>query len=77
MKHILKNDERYNMLLKIPSKVLLFVSKNSNGTYTFVHFLDNGFSLSMTEYPDVLRYVFYKNGVPLKETRYINKGYTP
>ena len=60
---ISKTDERYEMLKCIPNKDLLFVRNQSNTTHTYV-FLDNGpFSLSMTEYPEALIYILYKNGL--------------
>lgn len=71
MPKISKTDERYEMLKHIPKKDLLFVRNQSNTTHTYV-FLDNGpFSLSMTEYPEALIYILYKNGLDVSETRHI------
>jgi hypothetical protein len=71
MPKISKTDERYEMLKNIPKKDLLFVRNQSNTTHTYV-FLDNGpFSLSMTEYPEALIYLLYKNGLDVGETRHI------
>jgi len=71
MPKISKTDERYEMLKNIPKKDLLFVRNQSNTTHTYV-FLDNGpFSLSMTEYPEALIYLLYKNGLDVSETRHI------
>lgn len=79
MPKISKTDERYEMLKNIPKKDLLFVRNQSNTTHTYVLnatytyvFLDNGpFSLSMTEYPEALIYLLYKNGLDVSETRHI------
>ena len=71
MPKISKTDERYEMLKHIPKKDLLFVRNQSNATHTYV-LLDNGpFSLSMTEYPEALIYILYKNGLHVSETRHI------
>ena len=71
MPKISKTDERYEMLKHIPKKDLLFVRNQSNATHTYV-LLDNGpFSLSMTEYPEALIYILYKNGLHMSETRHI------
>ena len=71
MTKISKTDERYEMLKRIPKKDLLFVRNQSNATHTYVLFADGPFSLSMTEYPDALRYILFKNGLDMSETRYI------
>jgi hypothetical protein len=71
MKQISKRDIRYKMLLKVPKKDIFFVSERYGASYVFVLFSNSVFSLTMTEYYDVLRFIMNKDGSPLCETRYI------
>ena len=74
MNQIKKTDERYEKLLKIPLKKNL-----SRSPHVEVYFLryaqENNkkylFSIAMTEFYDCIRYVFYKHGGPVDETRFI------
>jgi hypothetical protein len=68
---ILRTDDRIQMLSSIPVKHLWFVGKNSMGSYTSVHFTNNLFSMSITEYYDAVRYIMTKHGRHLDETRYL------
>jgi hypothetical protein len=76
MKQIEKNDERYEKLLKIPLKEFF-----RSGPHVEVYFLRIAqeknqkfmFSMTVTEFYDCVRYVFYKNGGPIDETRFIIK----
>jgi hypothetical protein len=74
MKQISKNDDRYEKLLKIPVKEIFH-----SGPHVEVYFLrfaqENNkkfmFSLAMTDFYDCNRFVMYKNGGPIDETRFI------
>lgn len=71
MKQIPKTDKRYAMLLEIPEKHLLFNCERASATYTYVRFTNGLFSFSMTEYYNVNRYIMYKNGSQMDETRFL------
>ena len=76
MKQIAKTDDRYEKLLRIPVKEIF-----CSGPHVEVYFLrfaqENNkkymFSMSVTEFHDCVRYVFYKNGGPIDETRFIQR----
>jgi hypothetical protein len=70
MNRIPKTDNRYAVLLEIPEKHLLFNCERASA-YTYVHFTKGHFALSITEYYNVIRYIMYKNGSPMDETRYL------
>ena len=71
MKQIPKTDKRYAMLWEIPENHLLFNCERANSTYTYVRFTNGLFAFTMTEYYNVNRYIIYKNGYPIDETRYL------
>jgi hypothetical protein len=71
MKQIPKTDKRYAMLLEIPEKHLLFNCERASATHTYIRFTKGHFGFSMTEYYNVIRYIMYKNGSPMDETRYL------
>jgi hypothetical protein len=71
MNRIPKTDNRYSVLLEIPEKHLLFNCERASATYTYVHFTKGHFAISKTEYYNVIRYIMYKNGTPMDETRYL------
>lgn len=71
MNRIAKIDNRYTILLEIPEKHLLFNCERASATYTYVHFTKGNFALTITEYYNVIRYIMYKNGSPLENTRYL------
>jgi hypothetical protein len=74
IKQISKTDDRYEKLLKVPTKEIY-----CRGQHAEVHFLrfaqENNkkfvFSMNMTEFFDCIRFVFCKNGGPIDETRFI------
>jgi hypothetical protein len=74
MTQIKKTDERYEKLLKIPLKEIF-----SSGPHVEVYFLrfaqENNnrfmFTLTMADFYDCSRFVMYKNGAPIDETRFI------
>jgi hypothetical protein len=76
MKQIEKNDERYEKLLKMPTKKIF-----SSGPHVEVFFLRIAqeknqkfmFSMTMTDFYDGNRFILYKNGGPIDETRFIIK----
>jgi len=71
MNRIPKTDKRYAILLEIPEKHLLFNCERVSATYTYIRFTKGHFALSMTEYYDFIRYIMYKNGSPIDETRFL------
>jgi hypothetical protein len=71
MNRIPKTDNRYEILLKIPEKHLLFNCERASATYTYVHFTKGHYGFSMTEYYNVIRYIMYKNGSQMDETRFL------
>ena len=66
---ISKTDSRRELIKNIPVKELFFNCKA--GTYSHVLFTDHTFRFTMTEYYNVLVYIFYKNCQPINETRYL------
>jgi len=73
MKQISKMDKRYEILLKIPIKDLVFFSKYSDFSHVNVWFLDRIFCLTMIGYPNTICYILYKNGYTMDETRHLCK----
>jgi len=71
MNRIPKTDNRYAILLEIPEKHLLFNCERASATYTYVHFTKGHLALSMTEYYNLIRFIMYKNGSPIDETRFL------
>jgi hypothetical protein len=74
MNQILKTDNRYEKLLKVPIKDIF-----RSGPHVEVYFLrfaqENNkkfmFSMAVTEYYDCIRYIFSKSGGPVDETQFI------
>lgn len=71
---ISKTDDRYEKLLKIPSKE--FFCRGAHVEVYFLRFAQENnkkymFSMNMTEFFDCNRFVFCKNGGPIAETRFI------
>jgi len=72
MKQIVKKDERYEILQTIPIKHVIF--NHDMGTYVYVRFTANKFTMTMTEYSNHLNMIIYillKRGSPISETRYV------
>lgn len=71
MRQISRTDERYKIFARIPRKDIL--SSHNNWSYVYVHFLDDIYDLSMTEHYDIIRYMLYKNGIEMQESRFISR----
>ena len=71
MKQIVKTDERYELLTRIPIKQVIF--NHNMGTYVRVRFTANNLAMTMTEYShvDMIIYILLKHGSRIKETRYV------
>lgn len=72
MKQIVKTDERYELLTRIPIKQVIF--NHNMGTYVHVRFTNNKYLMTMTEYSnhlDMNIYILLKRGSRITETRYI------
>jgi hypothetical protein len=71
MKQISKTDRRREMLLNIPIKNYLFIHDDRGASYTLIHFSNGKYTLTMTEYYNILIYHFYKGGHAIDESRFI------
>jgi len=66
---ISKSDVRYAPLMTIPVKKLVF--NCGAGTYVHVLFSNFTYRLTMTEYYNCLRFIFYKHALSVEETRLV------
>ena len=69
MNQISKTDSRYSPLMEIPAKELFF--NWGSGTYVHVLFSNITYRLTMTEYYNCLRFIFYKHALSVEETRLV------
>jgi len=71
MQQISKKNPIYGLLSKIPKKEVIFVSERYSCSNVHVFFSRHHFLLTLIEDPYRLRYMLYKYGKFIDDTRYI------